>query len=155
MKNYTNWAIVGAVVVVVLLGGWWLFMSKPAKTDTSVDISKTPRGATTTPVGGWDHPTTTPSGESLTVIDQPAGKTVAISSMKLSRESWVVVRDARSILGASRFNADATNGTVKLIRPTEARNGYQALIYVDDGDKKFDFKKDMLVTEVNALFDAQ
>jgi len=89
------------------------------------------------------------------VQDQSAGMGVSITSMNLTRETWVAVRDSKSILGAGRFSPGATSGTVKLLRATEAGKAYQVVVYVDDGDKKFDFKVDAVVPGVGSTFTAQ
>lgn len=158
-KNYTNWAIIGAVVIVVLLGGWWLFMSKPSD-DAGTNATTTPNSTTTTngsttTGGSTATATTTASGETLAVSNQAGGSTVSVGNMNLTRESWVAVRDSKSILGAARFNAGTASGTVKLLRPTVAGQTYQVVVYVDDGDKKFDFKVDALVSGVSTSFTAQ
>jgi len=156
-SNTTNWIIIGAVAVVLILGGWWLFMGKPddgkgaVVTTTGTDVPAT--GTTVVPPAPVT--TTTASGETITVQNQAAGASAMISGMNLTRESWVAVRDAKSILGAGRFAAGATSGTVKLLRSTVKGETYQVVVYVDDGDKKFDFKIDALVSGVNASFMAQ
>ena len=156
-SNRTNWIIIGTVAVVLILGGWWLFMGKA---DDSQGAVATTTGTGTPTTGTTVTPTvpvttTTASGETVSVQNQAAGASVAISGMNLTRESWVAVRDAKSILGAGRFAAGATSGTVKLLRSTVKGETYQVVVYVDDGDKKFDFKVDALVSGVNASFMAQ
>ncbi len=105
--------------------------------------------------------TTAAAGESISVADQPAGDSVAIGSMTLTKKSWVAVKstDGR-ILGAGFFAANATSGSVPLLRATAAGERYEVLIYVDDGDHLFNFHKDMLVTSadgspVSAAFSAK
>ncbi len=64
-----------------------------------------------------------------------------------------------SILGAAWFPSSATSGSVKVQRATQAGKTYSVVIYVDDGDKKFDYKKDQLITAdggpVGSSFSAQ
>jgi hypothetical protein len=101
------------------------------------------------------------TGEAISAADQPAGASVAISSMSLTKRSWVAVKDENGmILGAGLFPADATSGIVPLLRATAAGQRYEAVIYVDDGDKIFDLHRDMLVVSadgspVGAAFNAQ
>lgn len=167
MENKQTGLIIAGVVLVLVLGaGWWLFTGgtgdemdtdtptttgqNGSDTDTDTGATNTPQGSTTT---GGTAPTTTPaSGEAIAVADQAAGATVAIDSMTLTGSSWVAVRDERSILGASRFEAGATGGTVRLIRGTTPGNTYQAVIYRDNGDGAFDFKIDALVSGVSDSF---
>ena len=105
--------------------------------------------------------TTQSMGETVSVNDQTAGDSVAISSMSLTRKSWVAIKDTKgSILGAGLFPASATSGSVPLLRATTAGERYEVLIYVDDSDHVFNFHKDMLVvaadgSPVGAAFNAQ
>jgi hypothetical protein len=94
---------------------------------------------------------TTPSlGETVSVADQPAGKSVAINAMSLMHKSWIAIKDTDGrILGAGLFPATATEGVVPLLRATTAGDRYEVLIYVDNGDKVFSLHKDMLVVSAD------
>ncbi len=160
----TQWVIIGAAVLVLVIGGAWLVMrgnvEEPlAEADTvatSTPVLTTVAADTNIPKGSV---TATSDGETVSVTNQAAGKTVTLSAMSLTRASWVAVRDDMSILGAAWFPSSATAGEVKLQRATVSGKSYRVVIYVDDGDKKFDFKKDQLITADNApvgvSFDAQ
>lgn len=89
--------------------------------------------------------------ESIKVADQPAGMEVKVSSLYLPEMGWVGIRDGDGrVLGAGRFDAGSfTNVTISLLRATVAGDSYQALLYVDDGDKIFDLQKDILITGSN------
>ncbi len=164
-NNVTQWVIIGAAVLVLVIGGAWLAMrggsDEPAETETNVQATTTP--ATTTVDSTSNVPkgtvTATSDGESVSVENQAAGKSVQLSNMSLTRASWIAVRDDMSIMGAAWFPSSATTGEVKLQRATVAGKSYSVVIYVDDGDKKFDFKKDQLITAdagpVGVSFDAQ
>ncbi len=163
-NNVTQWVIIGAAVLVLVLGGAWLAMrggsAEPA-VQTNTKATTTP--ATTTVDATTNVPkgtvTATSDGETVAVSNQAAGKTVALTNMSLTRASWVAVRDDQSIMGAAWFPSSATSGEVKLQRATVKGKTYNVVIYVDDGDKKFDFKKDQLITAeggpVGISFDAQ
>ncbi|MCK5096033.1 MAG: hypothetical protein KAR24_01620 [Candidatus Pacebacteria bacterium] len=89
---------------------------------------------------------------SISVIDQEAGNIVHVSQAVLENEAWVAIREDRdgqlgNILGAYRYPAGTNSGSVELLRGTEKGNIYYAVIYIDDGDKDFDFKKDTIVEE--------
>jgi hypothetical protein len=88
------------------------------------------------------------SGASLNVADQPAGLEVRVSSLLLTENGWVGIRDIEGrVLGAGRFEAGTFKDvTVPLLRATVAGESYQALLYVDDGDKEFDLHKDILIS---------
>jgi hypothetical protein len=84
-----------------------------------------------------------------------------VPSLRLTSPSWVAVKAANgSILGAALFPADATEGTVSLLRATQAGERYEVIIYADAGDKTFDLHKDTLIinndgTPVSTAFTAQ
>ncbi len=162
-NNVTQWVIIGAAVIVLVVGGAWLVMRDrtPDVADTNVVATTTPTSTTVTADNNVPKGTVTATsdGEAVTVANQAAGTSVALSSISLTRASWIAVRDDMSILGAAWFPSSATSGSVDLQRATVSGKSYRVVIYVDDGDKKFDFKKDQLITAdggpIGVAFDAQ
>jgi len=161
--NDTKGWIIGAIVlVIVVVGGWWMIKHSKASstvvgdmasstdavgdnmvdTNTVVDMAPVAGNA---PAEVKTIVTTVAKGETLSMKDQTAGASVAIDSMKLSAPSWIAIKDAKGILGAAWYPAGATTGTVSVLRSTKTGSTYQAVVYVDDGDKKFDMHKDTLV----------
>lgn len=159
------------MVIVLLVLAWWLFtkpqgasMGNNATTTatTTSTVGSTTTGTGTTVTTGTTSATVTTSlkGESVQVDDQPAGSSVNIAKLTVTRSTWVAVRDARSVLGARRFEPGVTSGTIPLLRATTAGQNYTVVMYVDDGDKAFDVRKDLLVTNgtgapVGDMFAAQ
>ena len=91
----------------------------------------------------------------MSVTNQPAGELVYISEMNLVENAWIAVREDNggqpgNILGAAWFQAGTTSGIVELLRATEADATYYTVIFVDDGDKQFDYNVDTLVLNDNA-----
>lgn len=81
------------------------------------------------------------------VLDQPAGKTVRLINLNLDEIRWIAVYDERNgergiILGAGRFRPGDESAVVKLLVPTEVNERYHVVIHKDDGDDKFDHRKD-------------
>lgn len=152
-NNVTQWAIIGAAVLVLIAGGTWLAMrdnAAPADGEQTEEMAtttpETPTTAAETPTMPKGTVTATSDGETVAVADQAAGTSVKIEGMELTRASWVAIRDDKSILGASWFPSSATSGSVKLQRATVSGKQYSVVMYVDDGDKKFDFKTDKLIS---------
>lgn len=160
-----NWIIGGVVVVVVIALGWWIFAGRSGATGANAtstsetsgenegiaagnEPAEQEEGSTTTGTG-TKPVTTETNGESVTVQDQAAGTSVEVAAMQLSAPSWIAVRDDKSILGAGWFGTGVTSGTVPLIRATEAGKQYTVQMYKDNGDKTFDFKADMLITNAS------
>lgn len=87
----------------------------------------------------------TSSDAILTIENQPAGKSVAIKNMNLAATAWVAIHDDRDgkpgdILGAKRYFATETSGTVPLLRATVAGKRYFAMVHKDNGNLAFEFK---------------
>lgn len=92
------------------------------------------------------------SGYTVSVADQKAGGIVYASQLVFEKESWLAIREQvdgqiGNILGAQRYPAGTHTGVVKLLRDTNPGRTYYAVIFIDDGDGKFDFKKDAKLTD--------
>lgn len=163
ITNKQHQAIIGAAaVVVVLLIGWWLF-TKPADnvvgTNTGAATSTGTTGSATSTGATAANTVPVSAGEEVHVDDQPAGDSVRVAEARLSRTSWLAVRDTMRIYGAARANPPAGGGTmldiaIPLLRNTEAGKTYTVVAYADDGDGVFDFKKDALVEGLDDTFTA-
>ena len=164
-----NWLMGVGAALVVLVGITFVFHTRETLSPVIAGAESTTTGSTSTPIK--NNPgtfataagtMTTPSmGEIVSVEDQRAGSSVVITSMTLARKSWIAIKDTHgSILGAGLFPANATSGSVSLLRKTTAGGRYEVLIYVDNGDKAFELRKDTLVTSsdgspVSTAFNAQ
>jgi hypothetical protein len=157
-----NWIIGGIVLVVVLAIGWWLF-TKPTN-DASTNTQTNTQTNTGTNTGTSSATNTRPTaqvntGEEVHADDQPAGDRVIVSNAKISRSSWLAVRDDTRIYGARRVDPVGDGQSfndveIPLLRNTESGTTYRVVVYVDDGDKTFDFKKDALVDGLDDTFTA-
>lgn len=162
-KQTQQYVIGGAVVIVVALLGWWFFTGAP-KDGAMENENGTSTQATTTTgtsTGSMEERPTTGvnTGEEVHVNDQPAGDSVRVAEARLSRVSWIAVRDDLTIYGAARVSPPQGGGTitdvsVPLLKNTEAGKTYKVVVYADDGDGAFDFKKDALVTGLDDTFSA-
>lgn len=162
-NNTRNWIIIGVVALILVAGGWWLMQrTKPAggalsgitggNASSTGSTSLTSGSSSPTSTAGTVPVSTGAQGEQVTVDDQPAGVIVRITSMNLSRSTWVAVRDERSVMGAAWFAAGEKTGTVELLRGTEAGKTYSVVLYIDNGNHAFDLASDELVTGVGDTF---
>ena len=158
-----SWAITGIVAVVLIGLVWWAIAAQRASspvvgtgsmatstTQTGDDAAGQPREAAAPAAPAKSGVSAVAAGETVSTIDQPAGESVAIAQATLKKPSWIAIKDtAGRILGAGWFSASGENLSVPLLRATVAGEVYQAVIYADDGDKRFDFKADTLLTSVD------
>lgn len=97
------------------------------------------------------------SGENILVVsNQPAGDKVIVSMVSVAANGWVTVRETDAngalgnILGARRFNAGKYFGeTVELLRGTIEDKVYAAVLHADDGDREFDYAREVAVKDKN------
>ena len=151
-----NWTVSLVAVAIIIIGFVFAIRhARPASAVVGANAALATTTAATTTVtevvaadgAKVSDITVASEGEMLTVSDQKAGSTVKVDSMTLTRASWVAIRDSKDwVLGAAWFPAGATTGTVSLLRNTVAGAHYTAVIYVDNGDKKFQVHGDSLVT---------
>ena len=179
----TAWTIAGVIALVIIIAGGWLISRErsglTSDTASSTDTTLTGRDSTDTtntgsgpamtgpkPVATSDTSVPTPTmvagGETVTVNDQPAGMVVKVENVKIMKPSWVAIMGTNGwVIGAGWLYASADNAEIELVKPTVAGEIYQAVIYVDDGDKKFSLHAgDSLVTSsegapVSSTFKAQ
>lgn len=79
--------------------------------------------------------------------DQPAGNTVSVA-VKVEKDAWVAVHEDTggkpgNILGAQLFTRGTSTGQIELLRRLMAGRKYYAMLHADDGDRQFDYTKDM------------
>ncbi|NTV44147.1 MAG: hypothetical protein HGA67_00420 [Candidatus Yonathbacteria bacterium] len=96
-----------------------------------------------------------PEEISAVVGEQPEGMHVSVSSVTTDRTIWVAVREDTdgalgNILGAALVFPGTYEGVwIDLMRNTFAGQKYHVVIYVDDGDKVFDYTKDVMLPGLN------
>ena len=101
--------------------------------------------------GGKMNESQEDAGGMVSADDQAAGSTVSVS-VNASKPVWVVVHEDSegapgSILGAQLFATGSHEGVVDLLRGTEIGQEYYVMLHSDDGDRKFDYKKDLPVKD--------
>ena len=166
MNEQRYQVIIGVLVLIILVGGGYTFrgggVGMNATSSSDGALSTLVNNAADTALSGKNSvnadenaqaatPTAIVDGEAVSVEDQVAGTEVAIASVSFSKPGWVAVRDAEGkTLGAAWFDAGIQkNAKVSLLRATSAGSRYQAMMYIDDGDKLFDLHKDTLVTNAD------
>jgi hypothetical protein len=161
-----NYTLIWIVLILVVIGaGWWIgganFAGAPLDTSTSEETMEENESPSETALSGSINTGTVPevmvpitvAGNAIDVSNQAHGDSVVVASASLSKMGWIAVLDSRDwILGAGRFPGGThTNVHIPLIRATESGQPYKAVIYLDDGDGKFDHKKDPRTDTVKAF----
>lgn len=161
--NRTNWIIGIIVAFVVGLGLGWIIW---AEEDATEPIREEIAGANnqsevkTATDGGAGEPAMT-SDSRITVDDQIAGTAVHIRSARVDEPTWIAIREDRNgalgnILGAQWLpEGTHENFDVELLRGIIPDGVYYAVLYRDDGDKEFNFKKDMLISSQDGVITAR
>lgn len=148
------------VLAIVLVGGWYLTAGERAgmPAGSPADTALSPASSSVSVSGNADEgsagtsdQTIASENDSVGVQDQPAGSLVSVASVTLAQSSWIAIRDEDGrVLGAGRFDAGThPDVTVQLLRNTVSGGHYQALIYIDNGDRIFDLHTDTLVTNAD------
>ena len=159
MNDTGNRIIIAVIAVLLVIGAWYLGTVHPLSSmngGTASISTTTPASGNSTTTGTKgtstaSGPTTVATEDSVSVGNQPAGSFVMVASATLTQTGWVAIRDSDGrVLGAGLFNAGTAKAVqVPLLRNTVASQQYQALIYIDDGDRAFDLHKDTLVTNAD------
>lgn len=85
----------------------------------------------------------------IVIPDQEYGGMVAIQFVSFNRSGWLVIHELLpdgslgNALGAQRFDVGEYSGGVSLLRVTESGSTYSAVLYTDNGDKRFDLGLDL------------
>jgi hypothetical protein len=156
-KNTATIVISGLIGLIVGIALTWGFMQEDTRTS---DRIKDTDNATTTVTDSEDNGTSTTANTTntanngsqasvntnLEVSDQAAGMSVMVKAT-VSAPTWVVVTEDVSgqtgrILGARLYFPGSPEGKIELLRGTTKGQTYHAVIYTDNGDKKFDLKVD-------------
>lgn len=130
-----QWVVTVIVIIILIVLGYYLFKGNgtpvssvsPTPTETPADINEVNR---------------------VVVSDQYPGNVVYISSAQLANGGFVVIhKDNAGKPGAVIGSAYAEKGIapvkVTLTEKTVDGGTYYAALHADDGDKKFDAKKDL------------
>lgn len=90
-----------------------------------------------------------PTNNRIVIPNQESGGVITIQFVSFTEPGWVVVhellpdRSLGNALGAQRFDAGEYSGGVSLLRVAESGNSYAAVLYTDNGDRRFDIGIDL------------
>lgn len=130
-----QWIVTAIVIIVLIILGYYLLRGGD---------KATPENETTT----TEENTTVNGVNNVMVSDQYPGNVVHITSAQLANPGWIVIHEDNSgtpgaIVGSAYFDKGTHPGKVTLSKNTSEGKIYYAMIHSDDGDMKFDDKKDL------------
>src|SRR4051812_24435682 len=124
-----QWVVTIIVIIVLIVIGIMVFGNKgvPAPTDTTSNT----------------NPTTTQGSNSIVMSDQYPGNVVYLSSVQLQAPGWVAIQKDSSgapgaIIGTVYVPSGISPAKVTVSQPVVDGGTYYAVLYSDNGDKKFD-----------------
>lgn len=144
MENSNNKNIVIGVIVLLflaLLVAWWVSKDNPVNDNLAA-------------VGGLDgNGTASSSPATIVVNDQFAGTAIFVSEVRLPNGGWVVIKKDNNgrqgdIVGAGYFDQSVTVGEV-VVPATSDGEKYFAILYRDNGDKRFTLGGDSPILDPN------
>jgi len=162
-ESKTNWIIAVIVAFIIGLGLGWMMWGgnadtgseemEGAKKDNKWVVDTSGVDDEMMKEDGMEEDRTAMSKTStLSTDNQKAGTAVIIKSANLEFPSWIAVREDidgefGNILGAQYLPEGVYQDVdVELLRGIIPSGVYHAVIYADDGDRVFNYKKDNLLS---------
>jgi len=137
-----QWVVTIIVIIVLIVIGVLVFGGEKTEAPTNTDTASS------------TDQTNALSLNRIVMSDQYPGNVVYLSSVQVEKPSWVVIQADKNgepgdIIGSTYFTAGINPGKITLTKPTLEGATYYAVIYTDDGDGKFDAKKDLPLEDSN------
>lgn len=130
-----QWVVTVIVIIALIIIGISVFGGKSSEAPITDDTAST-----------------TTQGVDVNRIvmgDQFPGNQVFVSSVQLVNPAWIVIHKDNAgqpgdVIGYGYYSAGINpGGKITLTSPTVEGGIYYAMLHSDDGDKKFDIKKDL------------
>ncbi len=155
-----NLKLVGAFLIGIIVGGFsiwmWTATQKELLSKANNATNKTSEQNTTvnsvsedkTPIKDLDTVETQLRNDAIIVQNQASGSSVVIDKAIFEEDGWIVIHEGTAshignALGAARFDkGEYNNIVVELLRATKEGMVYRAVLYRDNGDKKFNLDTD-------------
>jgi len=138
-----------ALIFVVIVVSFFLFNSQEEEplVNKNETEEKTINEIKTKVTGSGD--TKTAGVYSLKIVEQEAGDKINIAAASFPEDSWVVIysddnNQPKNIISAYRFSqGEVSDWKMPLITNLEPATQYHAVIHGEDGDRLFDYNKDI------------
>ena len=138
-----QWVVTAVVIILLIIIGIWVFGNKSS---TPVDTGLTNTDQNTN--------TSTTALNRIVMSDQYPGNVVYLNSVQFANPGWVVVQvdnagTPGAILGETYFDSGINPGKITLSSSMVDGGTYYAVMYSDNGDKKFTSASDKPLTDAN------
>ncbi len=132
-----QWVVTVVIIIVLVILGYYMFKGssnnkETTNTEETSNTSSTTNGAV----------------NRMVISDQFPGNIVYISSVQIDQPGFIAIHKDKNgtpgdIIGSQYFDKGINPGKITLTSPTVEGGIYYAMLHLDDGDKKFDAKKDL------------
>jgi hypothetical protein len=138
-----QWVVTAVVIIVLIIIGIWVFGGKGSSTSTEQGMTSTE-----------DNSNTPGALNRIVMSDQYPGNVVYLNSAQFANPGWIVIQADNAgtpgkILGETYFDSGINPGKITLSSPMVDGSIYYAVMYSDNGDKKFDVTTDKPLTDAN------
>lgn len=150
--------VIGVLAAIIILGGgyWYFSQNKAAAPETQEIIGDVPNDRDEQNEINTDATTnTTPSTDKIVVSAQLPGSDITVDNISLSKPGFVVVYELDSagrlgkVVGTSNYLTAGNKQDLEVKATVVANRKYSAVLYVDNGDKKFDAATDAQAKDAN------
>lgn len=136
-----QWVVTVIVIIILVILGYSMFKGP---SEAPINTNEPNVTGTTT--------NTTNSANRIMVADQAPGNIVYVSTVQLAAPGFVVIHKDNNgtpgdVIGSKYFEKGIYPGQITLTSSTLDGGMYYAVLHSDDGDKKFDVKKDLPIKD--------
>ena len=136
-----QWIVTAVVIIVLIIIGIIVFSNKGSE-------------IAVTPVPQQNTNSTANTSNGIVMADQYPGDVAYVSSVQLANAGFVVIQKNNAgtpgdVIGSTFVEAGISPAKVNLTQPMIDGSMYYAVLYSDNGDKKFDANTDKPLTDAN------
>ncbi len=135
-----QWVVTAVVIVALIVIGVIVFSNKGVEAPVVTAPEQTV--------------STSNTSNGLIMSDQYPGNVVYVSSVQLANPGWVIIQKSvggkpEDVIGQTYLSAGIAPAKITLTQSTIDGYMYYAVLYSDNGDKKFDISTDKPITDKN------
>lgn len=142
------------VAIIVIVGGiyWVMNRNKVVAPENNINTNQNTGEITgELPKDNPDNNPTVPTSDTIAVSTQVAGNSITVDNAFLEKAGFITIHSVDSkgkpgaIIGTSGLLSVGAKQDLEINAPVKSGEKYMAMLHIDDGDKKFDAAKDLVV----------